>query len=107
VTPTTLLDHVSPAGDIHSLYLDPSGSTGGGGWSTRLIYGNCLFWNLTYFANPLVEEYLRLVHATGGLYRYRWTDQPVHTMLAEIFVPKERWHQFSFDFRHKHPEGEQ
>lgn len=48
-----------------------------------------------------MHEFLRLAVATGGHYRYRWNEQGVHSMVWQMFVPKNRTLWLDFSFGHK------
>lgn len=47
-----------------------------------------------------VAEYLRVIGYTGGMYRHRWNENAIYTMLTQIWVPKEKTYEFGFGFQH-------
>jgi len=99
VSPTYLHESCR-GGRLHNLYMSES-TRDPPGWDGEVYFGNFLFWNTSYWVQPMVKEYIRLVRESGGIYRHRWTEQPVHTMVAKVFVPKDRVYQFGFAYQHQ------
>lgn len=74
------------------------------GWNMQVIYTNSVMIKVDFWFRQDVQRYLTLVHRTGGVMRFRWTDQPVITMIWLLFVGPENYAKMDFDFCHRCPD---
>lgn len=106
ITPATLFDHCQPP-NMHGLYTSASetftnlDTPSQGGWDRSAPYGNFVLYNLDFWFQENVQQYVKFVVSTGGHFRFRWNEQAVVAMVWQLFVPKEKFKQFSFKYRHQ------
>ncbi|PNH09839.1 hypothetical protein TSOC_003488 [Tetrabaena socialis] len=72
-----------------------------GGWDRTVLSGNCVMISLDFWFQPLVQAFVELCRASGGAVQYRWNEQGVLGMLAQIFVEEGRLLNFTFLFMHR------
>lgn len=69
----------------------------------------CHFWSnfeiakTSLFASDMYAAYFDHLDKSGGFYKERWGDAPVHTLAVAMLVPKEQIHYFR-DIGYKHLE---
>lgn len=70
-------------------------------------YNNCHFWSnfeiakLDIFDNELYDEYFRFLEKSGGFWRERWGDAPVHSLGLGLTLNVEDIHYFrDIGYRH-------
>lgn len=70
-------------------------------------YNLCHFWTnfeiarTDLFTSDLYQDYFNHLEASGGFYRERWGDAPVHSLAVAMMLPKEQLHYFR-DVGYKH-----
>ncbi|KAG2445025.1 hypothetical protein HYH02_008893 [Chlamydomonas schloesseri] len=117
VKPTTLFQHCEPPG-LRGLYsaldekLDLAADTLAlgdffddmprrGGWDRTILNGNCVMIALDFWFSPLVQRFVGLCRGSGGSVMYRWNEQAVLGMVAQIFATQEQLLLFSFPYAHR------
>lgn len=73
----------------------------GTGWNRQIVYNNFFVTNISFWLDVQVQRYLRLLETTGGFYKFRWGDAPVHTMVIGMFLDEVQLERFSFDYDHQ------
>ncbi|KAG2430897.1 hypothetical protein HXX76_009870 [Chlamydomonas incerta] len=118
--PTTLYSHCQPPGldglysalDQQSLDADPEAVALGrlfpdkvvprrGGWDRTILNGNCVMISLDFWFSSLVQRFVQLCRASGGSVMYRWNEQAVLGMVAQIFASQEQLLMFTFPYAHR------
>ncbi|CAF4556630.1 unnamed protein product [Rotaria sp. Silwood2] len=60
-----------------------------GGYSLAIIFTNFAIANVSLFRDhSLIRAWLHTVDRNGGIYRYRWGDAPIHTLVLTQFLAK-------------------
>jgi alpha 1,2-mannosyltransferase len=77
-----------------------------GGYSLAIVYTNFAIANVSLFRDhPLMRAWLHTVDRNGGIYRYRWGDAPVHTLVVSQFLERDqilRLRYFGYMHRHEY-----
>ncbi|EFJ47445.1 hypothetical protein VOLCADRAFT_92164 [Volvox carteri f. nagariensis] len=103
VVPATLFEHCNPpnlTGLYSTMWSDSLHQPTEGGWDRMVIFTNLVMWNLDWWFSPLVNRFVHLCVASGGVVDQRWNEQAVITMAWQIFVRKEQFFMFNFSFEH-------
>ncbi|PNW83417.1 hypothetical protein CHLRE_05g243900v5 [Chlamydomonas reinhardtii] len=117
VRPTTLFQHCDPPG-LRGLYsaldekldITPEALALGemfedvprsGGWDRTILNGNCVMISLDFWFSSLVQRFVQLCRASGGSVMYRWNEQAVLGMVAQIFASQEQLLMFTFPYAHR------
>jgi hypothetical protein len=62
-----------------------------GEYSLAIIFTNFGIANVSLFRDhPLIRAWLHTVDRSGGIYRYRWGDAPIHTLTVTQFIPRDQ-----------------
>ena len=62
-----------------------------GRYSLAIIFTNFAIANVSLWRDhPLVQAWLRTVDRSGGIYRHRWGDAPIHTLALAQFVGRDQ-----------------
>ncbi|KAG2430898.1 hypothetical protein HXX76_009871 [Chlamydomonas incerta] len=117
VRPTTLFQHCDPPGlqGLYSAldetrYIAPDAVALGemfegiprrGGWDRTVLNGNCVMISLDFWFSSLVQRFVQLCRASGGSVMYRWNEQAVLGMVAQIFASQEQLLNFTFPYAHR------
>ena len=72
-----------------------------GGWDRTILNGNCVMISLDFWFSSLVQRFVQLCRASGGSVMYRWNEQAVLGMVAQIFASQEQLLMFSFPYAHR------
>ena len=72
-----------------------------GGWDRTILNGNCVMISLDFWFSSLVQRFVQLCRASGGSVMYRWNEQAVLGMVAQIFASQEQLLMFTFPYAHR------
>ena len=97
--PPTLARNCNPP-SLEGLYTSISENSTGG-WNRKVLYGNFLLLSVNLWYRFDVQKFIQLVLRTGTYFRLRWNEQPVTSMIWQLFVKDEQF--YKFDFPYKHP----
>lgn len=77
-------------------YLDdwPEGSS---------YYNNFEISALGFWQSEEYRRFIEYMDRTGGFYRYRWGDSPIHGLALALFADRSKVHRFA-DIAYKHYE---
>lgn len=71
------------------------------------VYNMCHFWSnfeiasLDFYRSKAYNDYFDYLDATGGFWRERWGDAPVHSLAAALFLEPKQVHYFrEIGYRH-------
>jgi len=71
-------------------------------YNLRHFYNNIEIAKLSYFEKDEVKLLTRLVNESGNIYRWRWGDNLLRTILLSITVDQKQIHKFEdFDYYHQ------
>ncbi len=71
-------------------------------YNLRHFYNNIEVAKLSYFEKDEVKLLTRLVNESGNIYRWRWGDNLLRTILLSITVDQKQIHKFEdFDYYHQ------
>ena len=89
-----------------SVALRQTQTTFYGGYSLAIIFNNFAIANVSLFRDHvLMRAWLDKVDRSGGIYRYRWGDAPIHTLAITQFISREhivRLRYFGYMHRHEY-----
>jgi mannosyltransferase len=81
-------------------YVSPEGMNGE-------VYNMCHFWSnfeiasLDFYRSQEYNDYFEFLDATGGFWRERWGDAPIHSLAAGLFLEPSQVHYFrDIGYRH-------
>ncbi|CAF1998225.1 unnamed protein product [Rotaria magnacalcarata] len=58
-------------------------------YSTAIFFTNLAIANVSLFRDhPLIRAWLHKADRNGGIYRYRWGDAPLHTLILTQLIPR-------------------
>ena len=67
----------------------------------RQIYNNCEIIKLDYFNRPLVKLLMDEVNASGNIYKFRWGDAPLRSLILSLTCEMNELHRFrDIDYEH-------
>lgn len=75
--------------------------TSNGVWDRSYYYTNFEISNLDFWRSDEFMNYFEYLDRSGGIYKYRWGDAPIHLLAVSIFIPEEHVHKFS-DIPYQH-----
>lgn len=90
--PTWLLQYCSPQ--------NISGLTRAG-WSGIIFYNNFFVARISWWLQPKIQAWLSFLLSSGGFYKFRWGDAPVHTFTMGMFMSEDSILQFGFEYEHQ------
>ncbi|OIP76251.1 MAG: hypothetical protein AUK06_00285 [Parcubacteria group bacterium CG2_30_36_18] len=73
----------------------------GGVWNRTIYYTNFEIGKLDFWHSEKFISYFNYLDRSGGIYKYRWGDTPIHSLAIYMFIPEKQVHQFS-DIAYKH-----
>jgi hypothetical protein len=75
-----------------------------GGYSYAIIFTNFAIANVSLFRDhPLMQSWLQAVDLNDGIYRHRWGDAPVHTLVLSQLIERNQIVRFRyFGYMHRH-----
>lgn len=95
----------TPAGELYKT-LSPAGIDGlnGVGWN-KLIYCSCfMIFDINFWMQDIILDFMNLVLKTGSDIEQRWNDQGVQNMVKLLFIPNYNISLFSHLVAHGKPE---
>lgn len=92
IVPTWLFKHCTPS--------NSSGLNSNGGWTRFAFFNNFFITKVDFWMHKKVRKYLKLVDSTGGIYKFRWGDGPIHTMVLGMLAQESQLVKFNFDYTH-------
>ena len=101
--PPTLARNCNPP-TMEGLYTSTSWNSTGG-WNRKILYGNFLLLSVNFWYRRDVQNFVQLVLRTGSYFRLRWNEQPVTSMIWQVFVKEERFYKFEFPYVHPYKVG--
>lgn len=72
-----------------------------GEYDRRMYYTNFEISSLNFWRSDEYVRFFDYLDRTGGIYKYRWGDAPIHTFAVSMFLPKRKTHCFQ-DISYKH-----
>ncbi|KAI7898248.1 nucleotide-diphospho-sugar transferase [Cokeromyces recurvatus] len=99
----TLWERVNEFKELYPEYILPSTATIYP-WiydKQKNFYNRCHFWsnfqiaNLSFFRSEAYQKYFQYLDSTGNFFYERWSDAPVQTIAAALFLKKEQIHFFN------------
>jgi hypothetical protein len=60
------------------------------GYNTNFEISKVDFWR-----SKQITDYYNYLDHSGGIYKYRWGDAPIHLLTVSIFAPEEQVHKFN------------
>jgi len=72
-----------------------------GEWDREIYYTNFEISKLHFWRSPEYMKFVEYLHETGGIYKYRWGDAPIHTLAVSIFLQQAKVYQFK-DIAYQH-----
>ncbi|GEM_PF-5568489 len=70
-------------------------------WDNSYYYNNFEISKLDFWRSKKYQSFFNYLDRTGGLYKYRWGDAPIHTLAVSTFIPADQVHSFE-DISYKH-----
>jgi hypothetical protein len=88
-------NYLTPAGPLFE-NVATGNITGlhGEGWNRQIVSGNFMLFDVGFWFEPAVQDFMQLVHSTGSDMNMRWQEQAVVNMVRLLFLPGERVHAF-------------
>ncbi len=80
-TPTTLYHHCTPP-NLQGLSAS--------GWDRRVIYNNFFLGSVPFWRRTDVQQLLRFIDRTGGMYTKRWGDAIIHAAVVQTFLEEDQ-----------------
>lgn len=80
-------------------------NNGATSWNHRIIYNNFEISDRTIWESEAYTEYFKHIDQTGGIYRLRWGDAPIHTLALAHILPASEWISFSNSTGYQHGSG--
>jgi hypothetical protein len=88
-------NYLTPAGPLfENLNTGNISGLGGEGWNRQIVSGNFMLFNVGFWFEPAVQDFLQLVHSTGSDVTMRWQEQAVVNMVRLLFLPAQQVHAF-------------
>jgi len=73
------------------------------GWGGKCIAGHYTIWDLKFWFQEDVQDFVHLVLRTGAHIEHRWVDVTTMSIIIDMFVPPEKYHVFEdHDIGHGH-----
>lgn len=73
-----------------------------GVYNLRCIYTNFEVIDLTIFENEDIKKFLDIIVKSNNIFRYRWGDAPLRTIMISLFLKRENIVRFSgIDYKHQ------
>ncbi len=79
-----------------SKYLDERGD-----WNRAMFYTNFEISDLDFWRSEAYQDYFDRLDRSGGIYRHRWGDAPIHLLGVAMLMPEEQTHRFQ-DIPYQH-----
>jgi alpha 1,2-mannosyltransferase len=70
-------------------------------WFGQFFYTNFTITNTAFWKSKKVKDFLDYIDKSGGIYKYRWGDTPIHFLTAALFLDIKQIHCFN-DIFYKH-----
>ncbi|MCQ4333131.1 hypothetical protein KM295_06460 [Natronomonas sp. F2-12] len=67
----------------------------------EIYYNNFFITKTSFWFRDNVQDYLRAIDQSGGIYKYRWGDAPIHTLATKMFMESDKIHEFE-DIKYTH-----
>ena len=99
--PKTLYQHCRPA-NVSGLF-SASNDNAREGWDRTIFYSNFAIISVDFYYEPMVQRFVRLAFESGGVFKHRWNEQGVLSMVWQLFVEPSKFHMY--DFKYEHPPG--
>ena len=99
--PKTLYQNCHPA-NISGLF-SASDDNAREGWDRTIFYSNFAVISVDFYYEPIVQRFVRLALESGGVFKHRWNEQGVLSMVWQLFVEPSKFHMY--DFKYEHPPG--
>jgi hypothetical protein len=88
-------NYLAPAGPLfENMYSGDMNGLHGEGWNRHIASASFMLFDVSFWFEPAVQNFLSLVYSTGGDLMQRWLEQEVINMLHLLFLPEERVHRF-------------
>lgn len=71
------------------------------GWNRFGYYNNFFIARMDLYRDPRVQRFVKYIDRTGGIYRYRWNDLLVQSMVVQLYLDKEQIIHFG-DWTYEH-----
>eukprot|EP00966_Prymnesium_polylepis_P089015 2060238-Prymnesium_polylepis.1 len=66
----------------------------------KIFFTNLFVARISWWSQPSVGGFLRVVDASGGVYRHRWGDAPIQTAALRLFGSAASLHHLDVDYAH-------
>ena len=67
----------------------------------EIYYNNFFITKPSFWLRDKVQDYLRATDRSGGIYKYRWGDAPIHTLATKMFMEDDNIYKFE-DIEYTH-----
>lgn len=72
-----------------------------GRWDRSYYYTNFEISSFELWRSKQFQDFFAYLGRTGGIYKYRWGDAPIHHLAVSMFLPEARVHRFT-DIPYQH-----
>jgi hypothetical protein len=88
-------NYLTPAGPLfENVFSGDLSGVNGEGWNRHIASASFMLFDVGFWFEPPVQNFLQLVYSTGGDLMQRWLEQEVINMIHLLFLPEERVHRF-------------
>jgi len=74
-----------------------------GCWDTSSYFTCFEITKIDFWRSKEVMNYFNYIDKSGGIYKYRWGDAPLHFLMVSMFMPEKQVHKFT-DIAYRHQE---